>query len=90
MSTTSPDNTPATTGQVVLPPGWSAGPARETTSTNAAGQLTQGVQIPLMSSAGTAVTVFIPNLILEQGAQAVQAVITAKINAISAIPGQVL
>jgi hypothetical protein len=87
MSTTDL-NAPAAAGQqVTLPPGWSAGPARETTSTNAAGQITQGVQVPISSATGTTATVFIPNLALEQGPAAVQPIFNQKIAALQALPG---
>jgi hypothetical protein len=73
-------------GQVVLPAGWSAGPPRETTQANVAGQIVQGVQVPISSSAGASATVFIPNLALEQGVSAVQPIFDAKIAALTALP----
>lgn len=88
MSIVNPDN-PNTPGQVTLPAGWNAGPGRETTALDAAGQVVQGLQIPLSSAAGATATVFIPNQALAQGATAVQALIDGKIASISIIPGQV-
>lgn len=88
MSAVEP-STPTTPGQVTLPAGWTAGPARETTAANPiSGQVTQGVQVPITSTAGTTATVFIPNLALEQGAGAIQPIFDAKIASLRALPGQ--
>lgn len=89
MGTSTPDTTPATNqGQVTLPAGWSAGPSRETTSTNQVGQIVQGIVVPISSITGATSTVFIPYDTLHQGAQAVQALFEQRISALSIIPGQ--
>lgn len=89
MSVTDPNLPTPTPTAVTLPAGWTAGPGRETTALDTAGQVVQGLQIPLSSTAGTTATVFIPNQALQQGATAVQALIDQKIASISIIPGQV-
>lgn len=89
MSINTPDTqTPTPAGQVQLPAGWSAGPARETSATGPSGQVTQGVQIPLSSVTGATMTVFVPYDTLNQGTAAVQALLDQRINALSIIPGQ--
>lgn len=89
MSMSTPDTqaTPSG-GQVQLPAGWSAGPARETSATGPSGQVTQGVQIPLSSVTGATMTVFVPYDTLNQGTAAVQALLDQRISALNVIPGQ--
>lgn len=90
MSTSDAGTSPAPSGPAAtLPPGWMAGPARETSTTNQAGQVVQGVQIPLTSPNQSTTTVFIPYTVLAQGAAAVQAVLDARIAALNTLPGQV-
>ena len=84
-------NTPATTTTqdpdgVVLPPGWSVGPFRETSQANQLGQVVQGVLFPLTNQAGSGTTVFIPYSMLSD-IPGVQAAFSARIAALSAITG---
>lgn len=74
--------------KVTLPPGWSAGPPRETSTTNQGGQIVQGVQVPLTSVSGASTTVFVSYAQLQQGPAAVQPVFDARIAGLSALPGQ--
>lgn len=87
MSVTDPAAAATAANQVVLPAGWSAGPAHETSALGPAGQIVQGVQVPITNINGTNSTVFIPYTILEQGAAAMQTVFDQRIAALSALPG---
>lgn len=73
-------------GKVNLPAGVRAGPGRETSQTNAQGQVVQGVAIPLTTKAGTTLSVFIPYSEVEDTA-AIEALIARRVNAIMAITG---
>jgi hypothetical protein len=71
---------------VVLPAGWTIPTYRETSSTDPAGRVVQGIAFTLQSPTGQPNTVFVPNTLL--GApQAVQAAFTQKIQQITAIVG---
>lgn len=89
MSTSdAPAGGAAGTNQVTLPAGWIAGPARETSTTNQAGQVVQGVLIPLSNATGTQSTVFVPYTVLLAGAEGVQALFDQRIAALQLLPGQ--
>ena len=85
MSATSSESTPTpAAGTVVLPPGVSSGPGRETTQTNPQGQVVQGLLVPLTLQSGTTTTVFVPYSQIADTAY-VQQLFDARINAIMAI-----
>lgn len=87
MSATTPAAT-TTPDQVVLPAGWSAGPARETTAANpATGQIVQGVQVPISNTNGTQTSVFIPYTALQAGVAAIQPIFDQRISGLTALPG---
>lgn len=83
-ASTAPASSPAT---ATLPPGWSAGPPRETSATNQAGVVVQGVQLPLSNVNGAQTTVFIPYQALQAGVAAVQPIIDARLNGLATLPG---
>lgn len=71
---------------VNLPAGWTIPTWRETSSTNAAGQIVQGIAFTLSSPTQQTSTVFVPNTLLD-APQAIQAAFVQRINAITAITG---
>jgi hypothetical protein len=60
MGTSTPAATPGAGPTITLPAGYSTGPGRETTSTNALGQVQQGVVVPVTFPDGSQITVFVP------------------------------
>lgn len=89
MSTTDADTTAVSTSPTItLPPGVSAGPIRQTSQTNTAGQVVQGVVMPLTLPAGGTTTIFIPNSVLAQGAAQIQATIDTQLAPLLLLPGQ--
>lgn len=81
MSTSSPS-----AGAITLPAGATVGPGRETSQTSAQGAIVQGMVFPITLADGTTTTVFVPYSQITQTAQ-VQALIDARVNAITAITG---
>jgi hypothetical protein len=75
-------------GAITLPPGVTVGPGRETSQLNAANQLVQGMVFPISLATGSTSTVFIPYTLLDSNPAQVQALFEARINALTAIPGQ--
>jgi hypothetical protein len=88
MSISAPDPTAAPNAdRVVLPDGVTVGAGRETTQANPQGMIVQGMTYPVTLPSGTTTSVFIPYTDIENIPK-VQAVFDARINALSAIPGQ--
>lgn len=87
MSTSTTDT--SSTGPTVglrLPAGVTLGPFRETSQTNAQGQVIQGVLFPVSFPNGSQTTVFVPySLITNQ--QQVQTLFDERINGLLAIAG---
>lgn len=81
MSTSQPSGT-----SIQLPAGVTIGPGRETSQTNGQGQIAQGIAFPITLPGGTTTTVFVPYSQITNAAQ-VQALISARVNAITAITG---
>lgn len=81
MSTSSPSS-----NQIQLPAGVSVGAGRETSQTNPQGQVVQGMVFPITLANQSTTSVFIPYTTLTNTAQ-VQALISARVNAIMAITG---
>jgi hypothetical protein len=88
MGTSDAQTTNSQPSQVTLPAGWTAGPPRETSTTNQAGQVVQGVQITLSNINGASTTVFVSYAQLQQGVAAVQPIFDQRIAGLSALPGQ--
>lgn len=74
------------TNAVRLPAGVKIGAGRETSQTNDAGQVIQGMVWPITTPGGTTSTVFVANTDLHNTAK-VQEIIAAKVAALSAIAG---
>jgi hypothetical protein len=87
MSTSDASSSSYTNPAVTLPPGVTAGPARETSQTNQQGNVVQGVLVPITLPSGGTTTVFVPYSVLSNSAQ-VQALFDNRINALLALPGQ--
>lgn len=86
MGTTDASTTGPPPAQATLPAGWTAGPPRETSTTNQGGQIVQGVQVALTNINGASTTVFISYAQLQQGAAAIQPIFDARIAGLSALP----
>lgn len=86
MSTSTLGSTPAAPTSVQLPAGVTVGAFRETSSTNAQGQVVQGVVFPLTLPNGGTTTVFVPYTVLGNVSQ-VQQMFLDRINALTAITG---
>lgn len=76
----------ASAGKIDLPPGATVGAGRETSETDAQGQVVQGVKFPITTANGSQTSLFIPYSEIHDKAK-VQAAFTRRINAISAITG---
>lgn len=88
MGTTDASTATSTPEAVTLPAGWSAGPPRETSTTNQAGQIVQGVQLQLSNINGATTTVFVSYAQLQQGPAAIQPIFDQRIAGLNALPGQ--
>ena len=73
-------------GRVNLPAGVSVGAGRETSQTNAQGQVVQGMVFPINLPSGTSTSVFIPYSEIHDTAK-VQRLIDGRVQAILAISG---
>lgn len=84
---TSDANTDTTQSQqqIVLPPGVTIQPGRQTTQPNLSGNVIQGTQYTIILANGTSSTVFVPDSALGDLA-AVQKIFTDKIDALNVIP----
>jgi hypothetical protein len=71
---------------IVLPQGVTIGAGRETSETNAQGQVVQGMRFPITTAGGSTTAVFIPYSEIHDTAK-VQAAITKRVAAITAISG---
>lgn len=69
-----------------LPHGVTIGAGRETSQTNTAGQVVQGVVFPVTTPGGTTTSVFVPYSEVHN-TDKVQQLIEARVNAIMAISG---
>lgn len=87
MGTSTPSTlSTGTTIGLTLPPGVTLGPFRETSQTNAQGQVVQGVLFPVSFPNGSQTTVFIPYSLINSQQQ-VQALFDERINGLLAIAG---
>jgi hypothetical protein len=86
MSTSDASTAVPSADSVTLPAGWSAGPPRETSTTNQAGQIVQGVQITLSNVNGASTTVFVSYAQLQQGAAAVQPIFDQRLAGLALLP----
>lgn len=87
MSTSEAEVTPSQATSIQLPAGVTVQPGRETSTTNAQGQVVQGMIYPVTLPGGTTTTVFVPYSVLSNIPQ-VQALFDNRINALLAItPG---
>lgn len=73
-------------GTIMLPPGVSIGPGRETSRTTDAGGVEQGLSFTLTLADGTKTSVFVPYSVIHNTA-AVSAVIAQRVASIQAITG---
>jgi hypothetical protein len=73
-------------GPVVLPPGVTVQPGRETSQTNQQGQVVQGMLFPITLPNGTTTTVFVPYSLLSN-TPAVQQLFEQRVTALLAITG---
>jgi hypothetical protein len=71
---------------VQLPPGVTIGPGRETSQTNPAGQVVQGMAFPITLPNQSVTTVFIPYTVLSNP-QLAQSLIEQRVQQILAITG---
>ena len=71
---------------VQLPAGVAVGPGRETSQTNAQGQIVQGMIFPVTLATGTMTSVFVPYTVISN-IGAVQQLFNARIGSILAIEG---
>lgn len=86
MSTTDPTvPTASAPTSVILPPGVTLQPGRQTTQSTAFGQVVQGVLYPVVLANGTVSSIFVPDSALGNIPQ-LQALFDAKINGLNAIP----
>lgn len=85
MGVSNPDQSSAG-ATVVLPPGVSVQPGRETSQVNGQGQVVQGMLFPVTLPGGSATSVFVPYSVLGD-TNAVLALIKARADAILAITG---
>lgn len=76
----------ASTAKITLPAGATIGPGRETSQTNAQGQVVQGIVFAITTKGGTTTSVFIPYSEISDTAK-VEQLIAARVNAITAISG---
>ncbi len=85
MGTSTPSTTPTNGQQIVLPPGVSIQPGRQTSQTTGAWQVVQGTLYGLVLANGTASSVFVPDSTLGN-IPAIQALFDQRISSLSAIP----
>lgn len=76
----------STGGKINLPAGVTVGAGRETSETDAQGQVVQGLKFPITTANGTATSLFIPYSEIHDTAK-VQAAFTKRVAAITAITG---
>jgi hypothetical protein len=87
MSTSNASTGTSSSGQGVnLPAGVTIQAGRETSQSNAQGQIVQGMIFPIMLPNGTTTTVFVPYNLLGNTEQ-VQALFEQRVNALMAITG---
>ncbi|HEY1716210.1 MAG TPA: hypothetical protein VGG07_25155 [Solirubrobacteraceae bacterium] len=72
--------------KITVPPGVSVGNGRETSQTNAQGQVVQGMVFSITTKGGSTTNVFVPYSEIHDTA-AVGQLITKRVNAIDAITG---
>ncbi|HVC52329.1 MAG TPA: hypothetical protein VND87_09940 [Stellaceae bacterium] len=72
--------------KVILPPGVTVGAGRETSQTNAQGQVVQGMVFPITLPSGSTTSVFVPYAAIHD-ATYVQQLIGQRVEAIMAISG---
>lgn len=87
MSTSAPGLPPGSpAATIVLPPGVTVQPGRETSQTNTQGQVVQGMLFPITLPSGTTTTVFVPYGMISN-TDYVQSLFEQRVNAILAIGG---
>jgi hypothetical protein len=79
-------STPPPGPTIVLPPGVTVQPGRETSQTNTQGQVVQGMLFPITLPSGSTTTVFVPYSLLAN-TEVVQQLFAQRVNAILAISG---
>jgi hypothetical protein len=86
MGTTAPSTTSTGASTLQLPAGVTLGAGRETSQSNAQGQVVQGVLFGLTLASGTVTSLFVPYSIMGNLAQVEQLFLT-RINNLTAITG---